>query len=248
MRLVDVLAAFWRRWPIILGCILVCAVVAATYSKLTTKMYRASTLISVTAAKFDYGNGLAAQGLLANYALQITGQDLLKQLDQSLQLDKSPAQLQKMITATPDNTTLTISVDVDDTEAQRAADIANGITNLFVTYIQQVNQAQLNPDVDVSVLQQAATPSAPNKPKTKTNTLAGALLGLLIGCGAAYLFDVWDDRLRGVHDVEAGLDLPLLGSVPHFRAPPAKAGLPASDDDHVPRLPPPVAPSVAGKG
>lgn len=225
MRIVDVLAAFWRRWPIILACVVVCAGVAALYSKLTPKIYRASTVISVTAARFDYGNGLAAQQLIANYALQLSGQDLLRQLDQQLKLDKSPAELEQMIKASSDNTTLTINLSVDDTDAQRAADIANGLSQLFVANTQAYNQAHLNPDVDVRIYQAADRPTSPNRPKTKINTLAGALLGLLVGCGAAYLLDIWDDRLRGEHDVEAGLGLPLLGSIP--RLPPSKGAPPA---------------------
>jgi len=120
MRLVDVLAAFRRRWVIILACILICAGVAGIYSKFTTKIYRAATTISVTPARFDYGNGLAAQQLLANYAVNITGQDLLRQLDQQLKLDISPDVLAHNITATSDNTALTISLTVDDTDPNRA--------------------------------------------------------------------------------------------------------------------------------
>ena len=93
MRLADLLAAFWRRWPLILACSIVCAGVAGGYSKLSTKYFRASTVISVTAARFDYGNGLAAQQLIANYALQMTGEDRLLRLNQQLQIDKSPADL-----------------------------------------------------------------------------------------------------------------------------------------------------------
>lgn len=235
MRFIDVLSAFRRRWPVILACLLLCAGAAGVYSKLATKVFRASTEISVTAARFDYGNGLAAQEQLANYAELMTGEDLLGRLNQQLQLDMSPAVLGKMIKVSSDNTKLTISVDVDDTVPQRAADIANGLTDLFKTTQDQYNQAHLNPDVDVRIVHRAATPSSPNRPKTKVNTAAGALLGLLLGCAFAYALDVWDDRLRTERDVETGLGLPLLGSVPHFRG----QGAPA--------LPPPAGGSGNGR-
>ncbi len=238
MRLIDVLGALARRWPIIAVCCLICAVVAGGYSKLSTKVYRASTLVSVTASKFDYGNGLAAQQLLGNYALEIKSDDLLSTLDQQMKLDKSPADLKQAIQATPDNTNSTITIDVDDTEAQRAADIANQLSQLFVATIQAENQAHLNPAIDVRVYQQASVPSSPNRPKTKTNTLAGALLGLLIGAGAAYLIDVWDDRLRSEYDVETGLGLPLLANMPRMPMSSGRLPLPpSSGNGATPSLP-----------
>lgn len=223
MRIVDVLAAFRRRWLIIAACVLICGGVAGVYSKVTTKIFRAETTISVTPARFDYGNGLAAQQLLANYAENITGQQLLGQLNDSLQLDKSAADLSHMITATSDNTALTITLTVDDTDPNRAAAIANKLTELFITTQQQYNLSHLNPDVDVQVVHSAVVPGSPNRPKSKTNVLAGLLIGLLIGCGAAYVLDVWDDRLRTEHDVETGLNLALLGNIKRFSGAPFPA-------------------------
>jgi len=248
MRLIDVLGALVRRWPIIVVCCLICAVVAGGYSKLSTKVYRASTLISVTAAKFDYGNGLAATQLLGNYALMIKSDDLLSQLDKTMKLDESPADLKRAIQVTPDNTNNTITIDIDDTEAQRASDVANQLSDLFVTTIKAQNQAHLNPDVDVSVYQHASVPSSPNRPKTKTNTLAGALLGLLIGAGAAYLIDVWDDRLRSEYDVEMGLGLPLLANVPRIPMSSGRLPLPPSSGNGAsPSLPSRERDQVSGR-
>ena len=234
MRLVDVLAAFRRRWVIILACIVMCAGVAGIYSKTTTKIYRAATTISVTPARFDYGNGLAAQQLLANYAVNITGQDLLRRLDDTLTLDLSPDVLAHNITATSDNTALTISLTVDDTDPNRAAAIANNLTQLFLTKQTEYNLSHLNPDVDVQIVHSAAVPGSPNRPKSKTNVLAGLLVGLLLGCGAAYVLDVWDDRLRTEHDVEAGLTLALLGNIPHFAGAPVVTAMPPSANGRAP--------------
>ncbi|MGI8916169.1 MAG: YveK family protein [Chloroflexota bacterium] len=232
MRVVDVLAALRRRWLVILACALICGGVAGVYSKVTTRIYRAATTISVTPAKFDYGNGLAAQNLLSNYAENITGQQLLGQLDTQLKLDISPDILAHMITATSDNNSLTISLTVDDTDASRAAAIANTLTQLFITKQTEYNLSHLNPDVDVQVVHSAAVPGSPNKPKSKTNVLAGLLLGFLLGCGAAYVLDVWDDRLRTEHDIEAGLAMGLLGNLPHFRGVPLPPFVPPGANGH----------------
>lgn len=218
MRVVDFFLILRRRWFVVLLCFLVCAGVAGVYSKLATKYYRASTLLSVTAARFDYGNGLAAQELLDNYAVQMTGQQLLGELNQQLKLDKTPEQLAQNIHAVADNTAFTITLTVDDTDARRATDIANGLTNLFVTNIHQYNLAHLNPDVAVQVIHSATIPTSPNRPKTKVNVLAGGILGVLLGAVVAYLLEVLDDRLHTEHDVESSLKMPLLGVIPTLPA------------------------------
>ncbi|MCL5946969.1 MAG: Wzz/FepE/Etk N-terminal domain-containing protein [Chloroflexi bacterium] len=209
----DITAALARRWYIILAFLVVCTGTAGVYSKLTTKFYRASVVISVTAARFDNGNELAAQALLANYAIQMTSDNLLTALNTRLQLDTPPRALAAMVHAIPDNMTLTITLQVDDTNAQRAADIANGLSTLFVSYIRRVNQAQLNPDVDLSIVRSAATPTEPNRPKLKINILVSTLGGLAVGSAAIYLLEIWDDRLHTERDITRGVALPVLANI-----------------------------------
>ena len=67
---------------------------------------------------------------------------------------------------------------------------------------------------NVSIIDTAATPGAPSSP----NLFKNLLVGLIFGIGAAsltvFLKDQFDDSIRVPEDVEAKLDLPLLGVVP----------------------------------
>jgi succinoglycan biosynthesis transport protein ExoP len=49
------------------------------------------------------------------------------------------------------------------------------------------------------------------------NTVAGALAGLLVAAGVAYLFEFLDQGLRRADDVRDRLGLPCLGVIPKFR-------------------------------
>jgi succinoglycan biosynthesis transport protein ExoP len=71
---------------------------------------------------------------------------------------------------------------------------------------------------DVQVAQEAAVPSGPSSPKTKRNTILGAILGLLLGFGIALLLERLDRRIREPDDLEAIYRLPLLGVVPRSAA------------------------------
>jgi polysaccharide biosynthesis transport protein len=71
---------------------------------------------------------------------------------------------------------------------------------------------------NIQVAQEALAPSSPSSPKTKSNTILGALLGLLTGLGLAFLLERLDRRIRRPEDLEAIYRLPRLGTVPKSAA------------------------------
>ena len=71
---------------------------------------------------------------------------------------------------------------------------------------------------NVQVAQAAAVPTSPSSPKVSRNTLLGAVLGLLLGLGGAFLLERLDRRIREPKDLETIYGLPLLGVVPESAA------------------------------
>ena len=71
---------------------------------------------------------------------------------------------------------------------------------------------------NVEVAQAATVPTSPSSPKTSRNTVLGAVLGLLLGIGIAFLLERFDRRIREPKDLEKVYGLPLLGVVPESSA------------------------------
>jgi capsular exopolysaccharide synthesis family protein len=75
----------------------------------------------------------------------------------------------------------------------------------------------------VRVAQKAAPPTSPSSPSVTRNAMVGALLGLMLGLGCAFLLERLDKRVRDPKDLEKLYDLPLLGVVPAGAVTPASS-------------------------
>ncbi len=70
-----------------------------------------------------------------------------------------------------------------------------------------------------SLAQAAAIPIAPSSPRVSLDVFLGAVFGLVLGLGLAFLLERFDRRLREASDVEETLGLPILGLIPQGAIP-----------------------------
>jgi capsular exopolysaccharide synthesis family protein len=99
-------------------------------------------------------------------------------------------------------------------EAQRTTDQENYQFLLGQLYQAQITQAAASPYVEVL---DPATGSFEIEGRGRVNVFLGALLGLILGVGAAFFLEYLDRTVRTSSDVESLLGIPVLGVIPRLR-------------------------------
>jgi capsular polysaccharide biosynthesis protein len=202
-----------RGWIIILMVVITAASVYA-FSKLQTPVYKASANVSINPARADLGLTQSAKWLLRNYVAIVHSEKWANDVINRLNIDLTPGQLKGNVTVASDESRFTIQIDVKDYDPGQATRIADAWAQRLVEWREEENAKQLKQD-QVHATQIDAAVWGIFSPKTKINTVAGAILGLLLA-GVIIFFLEWVESgvIRSTSDVERYLDLTVLGAVP----------------------------------
>lgn len=93
---------------------------------------------------------------------------------------------------------------------------------LYDTLLSKIETSAIDEDLDVTnirIVEEAIIPRDPVKPQKKRNILLGAILGLMLGAGLAFLTEFMDQTIRSEDDVERYLGLPVLSMIPEAEKP-----------------------------
>jgi len=81
----------------------------------------------------------------------------------------------------------------------------------------RIKELNITEDVgalNISILEAAEASVKPSKPEKYKFMAIAVLIGLMLGCGLALLYDLMDQRMRSAEEVKALLSMPILGVVP----------------------------------
>lgn len=214
MELSDYFRILRRRGWIIVVLVVITAASAYVFSKLQTPVYRASVNVSINPARADLGLTQSAKWLLRNYVAIVHSEKWAEDVIDRLNIDLTPGQLKGNVTVASDDSRFLIQIDVNDYDPGQATRVADAWAQKLVEWRQQENAQQLKQD-QVHAYQIDAATWGLFSPKTKVNTAAGAILGLLLA-GVIIFFLEWVESgiVRSATDVERYLGLTVLGTVP----------------------------------
>jgi capsular polysaccharide biosynthesis protein len=202
-----------RGWIIVLAAVIT-AGAAYGLSKAQTPVYRASQKVLLQPARNDFGLTETLRILLRSYVVYLnTDQQAANAIDR-LQLDMTPGELRSHMTIDSDPTQLIVQIDVDMEDGPLAATIATEMGRLLVEYRTEDNRDLQREDRIDALLIDTATYGL-HTPKTGINTIAGGMLGVLLGGVVVFVLEYLASNIvRTRDDVERFLELPVLAAIP----------------------------------
>lgn len=153
---------------------------------------------------------------IKTYPQLIKTQAILQPVIDDLSLNMTVKDLADMVTATNPTNTFMVDIAVEAGDAQQSAQIANSVSKNLVKQISSTlysDDAAKSP-IQLSVVQEAQTPTEPSSPKVPLYLAAGLILALIVAVGAALLRDVLNTKVDGVDDAKALTGASSLGTVP----------------------------------
>lgn len=213
MQLRDYLGAIQRRWWIVALVALSATMGSIFLSSLQSPVYRSSVLL-INTARLDWGTTMTVQIHLRQQEEQLKTVALASRVSERMRLDLPPDAILGKIRTKPYTDSISIRLDVEDVDPERARKIALGYGQLFEEE-KAAEYALVAPEnrIRVTMLEEPRM-GARIAPSTRMNVTAGAVLGLMLGLVLALALEHLDDRLRTPRDVARHLGLPTLGTIP----------------------------------
>lgn len=217
------LKEFWdyykRFIKYVVIAVLLCAILMFAYSSWIKKpMYSTSTTVvlvkndegttSSSNSSIEQSDIVLNQKLVATYRQIIKSRLVVGQVIDELGLNYSIDKLSSRITVQAVDDTEILKITVTDANYDKAARIANKLTEVFdkeVTKIYNIN--------NVSVIDVAEANTTPSNIHTLKDTVIAILVGFVLSSGVVFVIFYFDDILRDSDTLEKELELPVLAKV-----------------------------------
>ncbi len=214
MPLSEYVRILYRRGWILVLLALLTAAAAFVFSRLQTPIYKSTIYILVQPSRSDFGLTQSAKALLRSYVAWLDTDRVAGQVINELQLDKVPSDLRSDVTIASDDSRFVIQIDVENENGDLANDIARVWATNFLTYRDTENQKQRAEDRVYAIILDDPK-FGQDRPNTTINTVAGAILGVLLGGVMVFVLESLDSAIiRTPADIERQFGLPVLGAIP----------------------------------
>jgi tyrosine-protein kinase len=217
------LHAVRRQWTLVALVVGLVGLAAAAWTLSRPPVYETSTkmFVSVRTADDDVTDlsqgSTFTQERVKSYTSLLTSPPLLNEVIARLGLTTTADELAGRISAANPPDSVLLEVTVRDSQAQRAADIANAVAGEFPAVVEQVEAPApgARSPVKISVTNPALAPAVPSSPHVKLNLALGLLVGLGLGAGLAVFREQSNTTIRSSEDVVRLTGAAPLGAVPY---------------------------------
>ena len=218
MQLQDYARILWRRGWLIVLLAVITAGSAFAFSKIQEQrnpVYKSTVKLLIQPARPDLGATEATKRLLNSYVSWLDSNYRAQDVITELELDMTPAQLREgYVRIAGDDLRFVIQIDVENQNGDVANDIARAWAEELVRWRNEENEKQRREDrIEAIIIDDPRF--VLDSPKTTVNTLAGGVLGALIGGGIVFTLEYLEAGIvRTVSDIERHLNITVLGAIP----------------------------------
>lgn len=226
MTIQDIVRVLLSHIIPILLCAAITGFAAWLYTnKRVPKMYR--TFVTFYAQSKTDPEEITSSGLTANrqlagtYSYIVKSNTVMKEASKKLKeqgVYYNFSQLRAMTSMATTNTEI-FTATISSTDQKNIKLIADTIAEAGVDRIRAIVT-----NGDVKILDVAETPGAPYSPNVTTNTITGALVGLLLACVFFVIRALTDTTIWNEDDLTKQYDIPVLGSIPMLAVPEKQNG------------------------
>ncbi len=215
MSIQDYIRIIRRRGWIVVAAALLAAAAAFGISSVQKDLYRATVYISTVPARPDWGLGNTAKDLMRNFALNLSTYENATEAIARAKLDQDPNAFLGNVQVATEADNFAIKIEARNADGEVAKLMALTLAQMFEEE-RTAYYAQQNKDNRIEVkIRSSAIGYDQIQPKPLLNSIAGGVLGLLLGIGVVLML-TWmeSDLLRTPVAAERALALPILGAIP----------------------------------
>jgi len=215
MSIQEYIRIIRRRGWIVVAAALFAAIAAFGISAVQTDLFRATVYVSTVPARPDWGLGNTAKDLMRNFALNLRTYENAAEAIARAKLDQDPNAFLANTQVATETDNFAIKIEARNPDGEVAKLMAITLAQMFVEERTEY-YAQQDKDNRIEVkLRSSAIGYDQIQPKPVLNSIAGSVLGLLLGIGVVLLL-TWleSDLLRTPVAAERALALPVLGTIP----------------------------------
>lgn len=219
MEIRDYLRIARRRWLLIVSCLVVAVGLAALVTFRATPLYASTTELFISTPGSDtgqaYQGSLFSQQRVTSYADLVTSRQVAGAVLEDTDSNLAPTELAAKVTARAKPETVILEIEVSDPDPEQARTYADAYAKAMRDFITELEEPAGGGDAPIkaTIAEEASLPASPYSPQPLRNLGLAAVLGLLIGLGAAVLREVLDTTIKSPSDITDTVDIPVMSSI-----------------------------------
>jgi len=219
ITLMELLFIMNRKRKLIVMTIILTAITGIVFSFSRPILYEAESTLMVSSEEVFSGERLGSEEILRNQRLVSTyseiarSKSIMLNVIKKLDLETTPEEISKFLKMEPVEETELIKISYRDQNPQKAASLANEISEEFIKKISEVMTFK-----NLKIVEKAMVPEKSINDKKIIVAFASVILGALLGVFLALITEFLYGKLRKSEDIERILDCEILANLPKYNS------------------------------